>query len=57
MLGGLRVCQGERVITRFRTQKAAALLDYLAYYLDREHPRDVLVDLLWPLSASDAARG
>jgi len=26
LLGGLRVHQGEREITRFRTQKAAALL-------------------------------
>ena len=48
LLGGLVVRQGERVITRFRTQKAAALLAYLAYHLDQAHPREVLAELLWP---------
>jgi len=40
LLGGLRVAQGERVITRFSTQKTGALLGYLAYYGDRAHPRE-----------------
>src|SRR5438093_533531 len=39
LLGGLRIEQGAeaapRVITRFRTQKTAALLAYLAYDRDR----------------------
>jgi predicted ATPase/DNA-binding SARP family transcriptional activator len=56
MLGGLRVLQAEREITRFRTQKNAALLAYLAYYLHRAHPREVLVELLWPWSAPAAGR-
>lgn len=56
LLGGLRVQQGERIITRFRTQKAAGLLAYLAYHLGRTHPREVLVELLWPDSAPDAGR-
>lgn len=46
LFGGLRVCQGDRVITRFRTQKTAALLAYLAYHGDRRHSREVLIDLL-----------
>src|SRR5437660_1745140 len=52
LLGGLRVEQGAeaapRIITRFRTQKTAALLAYLAYQRERAHPREHLIDLLWP---------
>src|SRR5207244_5652514 len=48
LFGGLRAVQDGRVITRFRTQKTAALLAYLAYYLRRNHPREALVELLWP---------
>jgi DNA-binding SARP family transcriptional activator len=44
------------VISRFRTQKAGALLAYLAYHPDREHPRDVLIELLWPEDDRDASR-
>jgi predicted ATPase/DNA-binding SARP family transcriptional activator len=47
LLGGLRVQQGDRVITRFRTQKTGALLAHLAYHLHQAPPREVLVDLLW----------
>ncbi|MCW3100975.1 MAG: putative ATPase [Chthonomonadaceae bacterium] len=48
LLGGLRITQGERVITRFRTQKTASLLAYLAYHLPQAHPREVLIEMLWP---------
>src|SRR5262245_60292813 len=48
MFGGLRVQQGDRLITRFTTQKTASLLAYLAYHLDRAHPRELLIELLWP---------
>src|SRR5205807_4846441 len=48
LLGGLRIEQGDRVITRFRTQKTGALLAYLAYYRERSHPREQLIELLWP---------
>ncbi len=48
LLGGLRARQGERVLSRFRTQKAGALLAYLAYRCGQPQTRDVLVDLLWP---------
>ncbi len=37
LFGGLRVEQGDRVITRFRTQKAGALLAYLAYHCQQAH--------------------
>jgi DNA-binding SARP family transcriptional activator len=45
MFGGLR---GERVITRFRTQKNGALFAYFAYYCERAHAREVLIELFWP---------
>jgi predicted ATPase/DNA-binding SARP family transcriptional activator len=48
LLGGLRAVQRDRVIDRFRTHKNAALLAYLAYHTHRSHPRDELVELLWP---------
>ena len=57
MLGGLQVHLGGRVITRFRTQKAASLLACLAYYRDRSHPREWLADLLWPESEPRTRRG
>jgi len=48
MFGWLRAVQSDRVIARFRTQKTASLLAYLAYFRDRSHPRDQLIELLWP---------
>jgi class 3 adenylate cyclase len=55
MLGGLRAVQGERVLTRFRTQKTGALLAYLAYYPQRAHPRDELIERFWPEADPHAA--
>ena len=46
LLGGLRVLQGDRTVTRFRTEKTGALLGYLACFLDRRHPRETLIELL-----------
>jgi len=48
MLGGLRVRRSEQVLTRFRTQKTAGLLAYLAFYRERAHPREILCELFWP---------
>jgi predicted ATPase/DNA-binding SARP family transcriptional activator/Tfp pilus assembly protein PilF len=56
MLGALRVQQGERLITRFRYQKAAALLAYLAFYRERTHPRELLIERFWPEFSPDAGR-
>src|SRR5947207_7733847 len=55
MFGGFRVQLCDRNITRFPTQKAAALLARLAYFPEL-HPREMLADLLWPDSDTDAAR-
>jgi len=56
LFGGLRVSQGERVFTRFRTQKTGALLAYLAYYRGRSHAREALIDMLWPDSEPESGR-
>jgi DNA-binding SARP family transcriptional activator len=48
LLGGLRVTQADRVITRFRSHQTGALLAYLAYYPQRANPREFLIELLWP---------
>lgn len=53
MFGGLSLrLPGQRPITRFRTQKTAALLAYLAYHRDRMHSREVLIELFWPDSSA-----
>lgn len=56
LLGELRARHGDRVVSRFPTQKTGALLAYLAYHLRRAHPRDALIELLWPESAPHAGR-
>lgn len=56
LLGGLRVIWDERSIVRFRTQKTAALLAFLAYHCDRAHPREALIEMLWPWANLDAGR-
>ncbi|HLK57713.1 MAG TPA: tetratricopeptide repeat protein [Chthonomonadaceae bacterium] len=48
MFGGLRVWQGDTLHTRFRTQKAASLLAYLALDLHQAQSRERLLDLFWP---------
>src|SRR5205823_10422689 len=56
LLGGLRATCDDRVVTRFQTQKTGAVLAYLAYYCQRSHPREVLIELLWPESEPRAGR-
>jgi DNA-binding SARP family transcriptional activator len=56
MLGGLRVCRTDTVITRFKTHKNGALLAYLAYYLSRSHTRESLIDRFWPEVDLDQGR-
>jgi DNA-binding SARP family transcriptional activator len=48
--------QGERRINRFRTQSAAALLAYLAYFKGHSHAREILVERIWPDVALDSGR-
>lgn len=56
MLGWLRITRRDRVITRSRTQKAGALLAFLAYHAHRSHPRGSLIELLWPECEPEAGR-
>lgn len=56
LLGALRAIGDHRSVTRFQTQKTGALLAYLAYYPQRSHPREVLIELLWPESEPRAGR-
>jgi hypothetical protein len=50
LLGGLRTTRHQQVVTRFRTRKTGAWLAYLACHRDCSHPREVLIELLWPES-------
>jgi predicted ATPase/DNA-binding SARP family transcriptional activator/Tfp pilus assembly protein PilF len=56
LLGWLRVIQGGRVVARFRSTRAGALLAYLAYHRLRSHPREALIELLWPECEPSAGR-
>ena len=56
MLGGLRAETGTQEITRFSTQKTGAMLAYLAYFCDRTHPRETIIELLWPGATPQAGR-
>jgi DNA-binding SARP family transcriptional activator len=57
LLGDLRAHRGGQVIAHFRTHKTGSLLGYLACYPHRPHPREVLIDLLWPAADPAAGRG
>src|SRR5579871_739894 len=56
LLGSLRIRRSSQTITRFPTYKTGALLAYLAYYGLTSHPREVLIELLWPDVAPEAGR-
>ena len=57
LLGGLVLERaGETPITRFRSQKAAALLAYLAHFSQRAHTREELLALFWPDADEEDAR-
>jgi len=56
LLGGLQAERRGRLVSRFRTQKTAALLAYLVYFCERSHPREVLIEMLWPGCEPTAGR-
>jgi DNA-binding SARP family transcriptional activator len=56
LMGWLRAVRGDCVVQRFRSQKAGALLAYLAYFRHRSHPREALIELLWPEGSPQAGR-
>lgn len=56
LLGGLQARQGERLVSRFQTYKTGALFAYLAFHASQPHPREVLIELLWPEATLESAR-
>ncbi len=56
LLGPPEIALDGRPITRFESDKARALLIYLAVEADRPHRRESLAALLWPERPEDAAR-
>jgi two-component SAPR family response regulator len=56
MLGWLRAVQGDRTVTRFRSRQTGGLLAYLAYHGHRSHPREQLIEILWPQIRPDTGR-
>jgi len=59
LLGGLAAPRSQQEITRFRTQKSAALLAFLAFHAAPDslpQPRDLLIEMLWPETEPEAGR-
>jgi DNA-binding SARP family transcriptional activator len=56
LLGRLRAVAVSLCVTRFRTQKTAMLLAYLARHPHRAHSRETLAELLWPDEEEEAGR-
>lgn len=56
LFGGLRACQGDLAVTRFRTRKAASLFAFLACHPQRDHAREEIAERFWPDDVPDAAR-
>src|SRR5579871_4571929 len=59
LLGGLSAKSQDRIVTRFRTQKAAELFAYLAYHSGKDaptHSRETLIGMLWPDAEPATAR-
>src|SRR5690242_11788069 len=55
LLGGLALHSPQRQLSRFRTQKAASLLAYLAFHRAPQ-PRETLIELLWPETQLETGR-
>ncbi len=56
LLGGLRVQHGAQTLDRFTARKSCSLLACLAFYMDRSHPREELMELLWPDEDPESTR-
>ncbi len=56
LFGEMRARRGDQVVTRFATSRVACLLARLAIFPHRAHPREELIELLWPDNDLDAGR-
>jgi predicted ATPase/DNA-binding SARP family transcriptional activator len=56
MFGSLQAQQGEREISRFRSERTGALLAYLAYHVGKPHRREALAETIWPGQTPRAGR-
>lgn len=56
LFGGLSVRHADGSSALLRSQKAGALLAYLAFHSERPHPREKMADLFWPEADSTAGR-
>ncbi len=56
LLGGVRLLQAGRTITRFKTTKNGSLLAFLAINRGRPQFRDAITERFWPDIEPDAAR-
>jgi DNA-binding SARP family transcriptional activator len=56
LLGPMQVTLDAQPVTRFETEKARALLAFLAVEADRPHHRDFLAEILWPERPQGAAK-
>lgn len=56
VLGDLRIEANGSVLSRLPTQKTGLLLAYLASHPSRPHPREELIEMLWPESVLEDGR-
>jgi DNA-binding SARP family transcriptional activator len=56
LLGPVQIALDSRPVPRFESEKARALLVYLAAHPDRPHRREVVAEMLWPERPEGAAR-
>ena len=57
LFGGLRALLPDgRVVDRFQTRKTGLLLAYLVLHSDSSHPRESLMELLWPEDEPGSSR-
>lgn len=56
VLGRLALSRSSAVITRFESSRTAALLVYLALFQKHPHPRESLIELLWPEEEPEVGR-